>query len=85
MAIHGGLSLTKWSLGCVYPSMKMYEIENRVTRRFEKNCPIFQKVAQTISKPKKVKISKNKAQLESQKYLHQTTFETLKYLQKTMF
>ncbi len=27
----------------------------------------------------------NKAQIESPKYLHQTTFETLKYLQQTIF
>jgi len=46
---------------------------NRVTRRFEKS-PIFQKVAQTVSKPRK-----------AQKHLHQTTFENLKYLQQAMF
>jgi hypothetical protein len=27
----------------------------------------------------------NKAQFESPKHLHQTTFETLKYLQQTIF
>jgi len=43
----------------------------------EKNCPIFQKVAQTVPKPKKAKISKNNAQFESPKHPHQSTFETL--------
>jgi hypothetical protein len=40
--------------------------------------PIFQKVAQKVSKSKK-------AQFESPKHLHQTIIETLKYLQQTMF
>ncbi len=47
------------------------------TRIFEKS-PIFQKVAQKVSKP-------NKAQFESPKHVHQTTFESLKYLEQTMF
>jgi hypothetical protein len=38
-----------------------------VTRRFEKkNCPIFQKAAQTVSKPKKAKISTAKLNLKAQ-------------------
>jgi hypothetical protein len=57
---------------------------NRVTRRFEKS-PIFQKVAQTVSKPRKGQNIYNKAQFESPKHLHETTFENLKYLQQTMF
>ncbi len=53
----------------------------RVTRRFSKNCPIFQKVAQTVSKPKKAKISTTQPALfDSPKHLHKTTFENLKYL-----
>jgi hypothetical protein len=52
-----------------------------VTRRFEKS-PIFQKVAQTAKKGQNIS---NKAQFESPKNLHQTTFETFKYLQQTMF
>jgi hypothetical protein len=49
----------------------------------EKNCPIFQKVAQ---KAKKMTNIYNKAQNESPKYLlHQATFETSNYLQQTMF
>jgi len=43
----------------------------------EKNRPLFQKVAQTVPKPKKAKISKNNAQFESPKHPHQSTFETL--------
>jgi len=50
-----------------------------------KNHPIVQKVAQKVSKPKNAKIYNNKAQIKSTKYLHQTTFEILKYLQQTMF
>jgi hypothetical protein len=49
-----------------------------------KKHPIFQKVGLTVSKPKKCQNIYNKAQSESPKHLHQTTFETLKYLQ-TMF
>jgi hypothetical protein len=49
----------------------------------EKNCPIFQKVAQ---KAKKMTNIYNKAQNGSPKYLlHQATFETSNYLQQTMF
>jgi hypothetical protein len=51
----------------------------------KKNCPIFQKVAQTVSKPKKAKNTQYKAQLEKPKHLHQTTFETLKYYNKPCF
>jgi hypothetical protein len=65
---------------------------------FQKFCPIFQKVAQFFknlanfskSSQKSVQV-KNvlniyiKAQFESPKHLHQTTFETLKYVQQTMF
>ena len=39
---------------------------SRVTRRFEKNCPIFQKVAKTVSKPKNAKISTTKLNLKAQ-------------------
>jgi hypothetical protein len=47
-----------------------------VTRRLEKNCLIFQKIAQKVAKEKKNIYCK--AQFESQKHLQQTTFETLK-------
>jgi hypothetical protein len=50
-----------------------------------KNHPIFQKVAPKVSKTKKCQNIYNKAQIESPKYLHQTTFETLENLQQTMF
>jgi hypothetical protein len=55
----------------------------RVTKRFEKNCPFFQKVVKTASKPKNAKISTVKLNLKVQK--HQTTPETLKYLKQTSF
>ncbi len=56
---------------------------SRVTRRLEKNiCQIFQRVAKIVAKPKKIYI---KAQFETLKHLHQTTLETLKCLQQTMF
>jgi hypothetical protein len=53
----------------------------RVTRRLEKNCQIFQRIAQKVTKSKKGQNIYNKAQFGSPKHLHQTTFETLKYLQ----
>jgi hypothetical protein len=52
-----------------------------VAKGFEKNHPIFQKVAQTVQKDQNIY---NKVQFESPKHVHQTTFETLKYLQQTM-
>jgi hypothetical protein len=58
---------------------------SRVTRRFEKNHPIFQKVAQTVSKSKKGQNIYNKTQFESQKHLHQTPFETLNTYNKPCF
>jgi hypothetical protein len=59
--------------------------KDRVTRRLEKNCQIFQRIAQKSCQVKKGQNIYNKAQFESPKHLHQTTFETLKYLQQTMF
>ncbi len=56
---------------------------SRVTRRFEKEMPIFSKNSQKVAKSKK---GQNiKFNLKAQKHLQQTTFETLKYLQQTMF
>jgi hypothetical protein len=51
-------------------------------RRFGKKiAQFFKKVAQTVSKPRpKGQNIFNKSQFESPKHLHQTTFETLKYL-----
>jgi hypothetical protein len=46
-----------------------------------KNCQIFQRIAQKSRQVKKTA----KAQFENPKHLYQTTFETLKYLQQTMF
>jgi hypothetical protein len=42
------------------------------------------KKAKKVSYQKSLNVS-NKAEIESPKYIHQTTFETLKYLQQTMF
>jgi hypothetical protein len=49
------------------------------------NNPIFQKIAQQVSNSKKRQNICNKTEIESSKYLHRTTFETIKYLQQTMF
>jgi hypothetical protein len=46
-----------------------------------KNHQIFQKVAKQSPSPK---MGKYIQQFENPKYLHQTPFETLKYLQQTM-
>ncbi len=51
----------------------------------KKNHPIFQKVAQKVSKQKKYQNIGNKVQIESPKCLHQTMFETSKYLHWTIF
>jgi hypothetical protein len=53
-------------------------------QKVRKNCPIFRKVAQKSPSQKRQNIY-NKAQFESPKHLHQTTFETLKFLQQSMF
>jgi hypothetical protein len=42
----------------------------------------LKKSAQTVSSAKKCQNINNKAQFESLKHFHQTTFETLKYLQQ---
>ena len=47
----------------------------------KKDCQIFQRIAQKVAKSKKGQNIYNKAQFENPKHLHQTTFETLKYLQ----
>jgi hypothetical protein len=59
---------------------------NRVTRRFEKQkLPILSKSSPNSLRAKKGQNIYIKAQFESPKHLHQTTFETLKCLQQTMF
>jgi hypothetical protein len=62
-------------------------VVDRVTRRLEKekNQQFFQRIAQKVAKSKKGQNIYNKAQFESPKHLHHTTFETLKYLLQTMF
>jgi hypothetical protein len=47
--------------------------------------PNFSKKSQKSCQVKKGQNIYNKAQFESPKHIHQTTFETLKYLQQTMF
>jgi hypothetical protein len=44
----------------------------------KKVCQIFQRIAPKVAKSKRPKY------LQTPKHLHQTTFETLKYLQQTM-
>ena len=51
----------------------------------KKICQIFKRIAQKVAKSKKGQNIYNKAQFESPKHLHQTTFKTLKYLQQTVF
>jgi hypothetical protein len=63
----------------------IFALTGRVTRRLEKKLPNY-----SISRPKSLQVKKgpniyNKAQFESPKHLHQSTFETLKCLQQTMF
>jgi hypothetical protein len=50
----------------------------------KKNCQIFLKIAQKVTKSEKGQNIYNKAEFENPKHLQQTTFETLKYLQQTM-
>jgi hypothetical protein len=56
-----------------------------VTRRLEKKLPNFSKNSPKVAKSKKGQNIYNKDQFDSPKNLHQRTFETLKYLQQTMF
>jgi len=50
-----------------------------------KKLPNFSKNSPKSCQVKKGQNIYNKAQFENPKHLHQTTFETLKYLQQTMF
>ncbi len=61
------------------------EFYNIDARRLEKNCQIFRRIAYKVAKSKKGQNIYNKTQFQSPKHLPQTTFETLKYLQQTMF
>jgi hypothetical protein len=51
----------------------------------KKNRQIFQRLAQKVAKSKKGQIIYNEGQFENPKHLHQTTFDTLKCMQQTMF
>ncbi len=50
-----------------------------------KNHPIFSKSCQNSLQAKKAKTSTTKLNLKALKHLHHIAFETLKYLQQTMF
>ncbi len=55
-------------------------------QKIVEKSPNFSKGSPTVSKPKKTKISTTKLNLKAQtKYLHQTTFETLKFDFKPCF
>ncbi len=54
-------------------------------RRWLKKCPNFVKSSPNSPRAKNAKINYIKAQFESLKHLHQTTFATKKYLQQTVF
>jgi hypothetical protein len=55
-----------------------------VTGKVGKNlAQLLEKVAKKVTKPKKCQIICLKAQFESSKHLHKTTFETLKHLQQS--
>ncbi len=49
-----------------------------MTRRLEKNCQFFSKIAPKVAESKKGQNIYYKGQFESPKHLQQTTFETLK-------
>jgi hypothetical protein len=62
---------------CYAQHNAMLRVGDRVTRRLEKKLPNF-----STNRPKSCQVKKgqniyNKAQFESPKLLHQTTFETL--------
>jgi hypothetical protein len=69
-------------LSLPWPPVMWHKIS--VTRRFEK-APNFSKSSPSSLQAKKGQNIYNKAQFESPKHLHQTIFETLKYLWQTMF
>jgi hypothetical protein len=54
-------------------------------QKIRKKLPNFSKNSPKSRQVKKGQNMYNNAQFESQKHLHQTTFKTLEYLQKTMF
>jgi hypothetical protein len=59
---------------------------NQCEQKIEKNHPISDKMwPNQLPRQKKSQNSNNKAQFESKKNQHQTTFGTLKFLQKTLF
>ncbi len=68
---------------CTAQGVKVSTAQSDQTIR-KKNRQIFQRIAQSHQVKKGQNIY-NKAQFEDPKHLHQTTFKTFKYLQKTRF
>ncbi len=85
-----------WLLCHFFPLIKMYQLAASLQHRkllqlglneadsLEKNYQIFQRIALKSHQVKKGQNISNKDQFENPKHL-ETTFETLKYLQQTMF
>ncbi len=57
--------------------------QDRVTRRLEKKCQVFQRIAQKVVKSKKAKISTAKLNLKTQNIYIKPCFETA-YLSKNV-
>ncbi len=57
----------------------------QVDQKIGKKCPMFLKVAKTVANRPKMPKLYTEAQIECPKYLNKNNFETLKYLQQTMF
>jgi hypothetical protein len=77
--------LTVFNYELLYRRHKCILLLNRVTKDLKKNSPNFSKSNPKSLQGKKGQNIYNKAQFESPKHLLQTTFETLKYQQQTMF
>jgi hypothetical protein len=67
------------------PRQHPTKLTPRVTNNWEKKLPKFSKNSPKSHQVKKCQNIYNKAQFENSKHPHQTTFETLKYLQHNMF
>jgi hypothetical protein len=57
----------------------------RVTKRYGKNSPNFSRSNQSSLQAKRCQNIYNKVQFKSPKHLQQTTLETLKHLQQSIF
>jgi hypothetical protein len=72
--------VTFWHFGL----FSNYKSWTSVTKRMKPNCQIFEKSSLNSCQAKKCQNIAIKALFETKKG-HRTTFETLKYLQQTMF